>query len=56
VFIGKRVSKFFLNKGTEGQNRRQKVFNKGPLRFCGGALRLWRGGLTQKIDKNSIAS
>jgi len=28
------------------QNRRQKVFNKGALRLC-------RGGLTYKLDKNS---
>jgi len=25
------------------QNRRQKVFNRGTLRLCGGALRLREG-------------
>jgi len=34
------------------QNRRQKVVNRGALCLCGGALRLWGGGLTLKFDKN----
>jgi len=29
---------------TLQQNRRQKLFNKGALRFCGGVLR-FRGGV-----------
>jgi len=36
------------------QNRRQKVFNRGALHFCGRALGLCGGGaLTQKINQNS---
>jgi len=35
------------------QNRHQKVFNRGALRFCGGLFGFVRGGLTSKIDKNS---
>jgi len=35
------------------QNRRQKVVNRGPLRFCRGALGLCGGLDTLKIDKIS---
>jgi len=41
---------------TDGftQNRRQKVVSRVALRLCGGALRLYRGGLTFKVDKSCI--
>jgi len=35
------------------QNRRQKVFNRGVLRFCCGALGLCGGLDILKINKNS---
>ena len=38
------------------QNRRQKVVNRGALCLCGGTLRLCRGGLTFKFNKNSTDS
>jgi len=46
---------FALNKteNTYRQTRRQKVLNRGALRFCGGALRLSGGSWHKKIDKNS---
>jgi len=34
------------------QNRCQKVFNRGALRFCGRALHLCGGLDILKIDKN----
>jgi len=39
---------------TFAQNRRQKVFNSGALRLCGGGFGFVRGGLgTLKIAKIS---
>jgi len=38
------------------QNRRQKVFNRGDLRFCGGLWVCARGLGTLKIDKISTYS
>jgi len=35
------------------QNRRQKVFNRGALQFCGAALRLCGGAWHYKINQNS---
>jgi len=35
------------------QNRRQKVFNRGALRFCGGDLGLCVGLDILKIDEHS---
>jgi len=41
------------NTVFHAQNRRQKVFNRGALRFCGGDLALCGGLDILKIDKNS---
>jgi len=42
-------------KFTLFQNRRQKGFNRGALRFCGEGFRFVRGGLTfQKLTKTQL--
>ena len=40
-------------EGRATQNRRQKVFNRGTLRFCGGLWVCPGGAWHRKIDKNS---
>jgi len=41
------IWKYFWNMQLN-QNRRQKFFNRGVLRFCEDALGLWRGALHSK--------
>jgi len=50
----KNIGRFFHIFSPFEQNRRQKVINRGALRLSGGgALRLCRGSLTFKFNKNS---
>jgi len=53
--LGSRQKNLTTSIPTREQNRRQKVFNRGDLHFCGGALGLCggEGRDTQKINKNS---
>jgi len=47
--------KYTAAGGDFKQNRRQKVFNRGALLFCGEALGLCGGGLTlKKLTKTQL--
>jgi len=50
----KRAQEMLKSKAGHIQNRRQKVFNRGALRFCRGALALcgrdWHSKIWQKLN------